>query len=148
MKIRALKPLIPTFLIIDRLICSLSFATILFLCHYGFAEKLRRLLSLKYWIVFEKMGLSIFIAHAFVLKWQFYTLEGPVEWTYSFMVILIPHEINLNFIFIIPAQQLRNCLHCNNDICIYNQLLSHPTVQQHFQIFVLNTEIKTSSLAH
>lgn len=94
MRVPESRKMIALYLATDRLFASITFTTILFLCHYGFANNLRKILSFKFFIIFEKLGLCIFIAHAFVLKWQFYTLKTPIDWTFSFMV-------NLKFLFLL-----------------------------------------------
>lgn len=86
MKVPFSRKFIAIFLSMDRFYASIAFTIILFLCHYGYADNLRKILSWKFFIVFEKLGLCIFIAHAFVLKWQFYTLQTPIYWNLSFMV--------------------------------------------------------------
>lgn len=77
------------FFLFHQVTSCLSF---IYALHYGFADTIKWMLSIKFWMVFDRLGFSLIAGHVLVLKWYYYTKSEPA--TFGFMAIVIILLIN------------------------------------------------------
>jgi len=77
---------------LDKFFHGIIFMLVLFLCHYGCQDLITKFLSLRIWIPFDRLGLSVLISHAVVYRWMLITRKEPFDYNlFSF--------VSSNFIF-------------------------------------------------
>jgi peptidoglycan/LPS O-acetylase OafA/YrhL len=70
--------------VLDRFFQPTFYFLLIILLNYGYIEKFAKILSHKIMIPFNRMGFSIYISHAIILKWLIFPAKNSIILTLAF----------------------------------------------------------------